>query len=169
MSKFYSTVQHQYLSLALCSLFYSSQAFFKSFIDPSSQFVWLDFIMEVSNWFSRFQSPCLKLPCQNDGTCIPLYRTNSYKCRCTKAYTGSHCEKGKGLVSRTMFLKIFRARACRIWSLLSHHSSSSDFILTCLYKHEFFSHYYSFSLFFLHQLIMTAAVHQDQKENKDAK
>ena len=39
LSKFYSTVQHQYLSLALSSLFYSSQATFKSFIDPSSKFV----------------------------------------------------------------------------------------------------------------------------------
>ena len=109
LSKFYLTVQHWYISLALSSLFYSSQAIFKSFIDPSSKFVELVLIMEVNNWFSRFQSPCSKLPCQNDGTCVPLYRTNSYKCRCTKAYTGSHCEKGKFLVSRTMFLKIFRA------------------------------------------------------------
>ena len=91
------------------------------------------------------------------------------QCRCAKAYTGSHCEKGKVLVTRTMFLKIFHARACRILLLLSHHSSSSDFTLTCFHKHNFLLHYYSFSLFFLYQLIMTAAVHQDQKENRDAK
>ena len=70
---------------------------------------------------------------------VYLYRTNSYKCRCTKAYTGSLCENGKVLVSRTIFSKAFRARAFRIWFLLSHHSSSFYFTLTCFDKHKFFA------------------------------
>ena len=42
----------------------------------------------------------------------------------------------KALVSRTIFSKIFLA--FRIWFLLSHHSSSFYFTLTCFDKHKFF-------------------------------
>ena len=45
----------------------------------------------------------------------------------------------KVLVSRTIFSKIFRARAFRIWFLLSHHSSSFYFTLSCFNKHKFFA------------------------------
>ncbi|XP_068705762.1 sushi, von Willebrand factor type A, EGF and pentraxin domain-containing protein 1-like isoform X2 [Montipora foliosa] len=37
------------------------------------------------------QSPCSGWPCKNNGTCLPLYEDNSYKCVC-KGFTGRHCE-----------------------------------------------------------------------------
>ena len=44
----------------------------------------------------------------------------------------------KVLVPRTTFSKIFRARAFRIWFLLSYHSSSFYLTLTCFDKYKCF-------------------------------
>ncbi|XP_044181097.1 neurocan core protein-like [Acropora millepora] len=38
-------------------------------------------------------SPCSNLPCNNNGKCVTLYKTNSYFCACKKIFTGQHCEK----------------------------------------------------------------------------
>ncbi|XP_066020647.1 sushi, von Willebrand factor type A, EGF and pentraxin domain-containing protein 1-like [Pocillopora verrucosa] len=60
---------------------------------PSDHYTHSDKFITNHLWYHySIASPCSRLPCQNNGTCVPLYRTNSYKCRCTKAYTGSHCE-----------------------------------------------------------------------------
>ncbi|XP_068724154.1 uncharacterized protein [Montipora capricornis] len=37
-------------------------------------------------------SPCESLPCQNGGTCRPLYDTNSYVCQCAEGNNGTYCE-----------------------------------------------------------------------------
>ncbi|XP_068721419.1 uncharacterized protein [Montipora capricornis] len=39
-------------------------------------------------------SPCESLPCQNGGTCRPLYDTNSYVCQCGEGNNGTYCEHG---------------------------------------------------------------------------
>ncbi|XP_068721425.1 uncharacterized protein [Montipora capricornis] len=39
-------------------------------------------------------SPCESLPCQNGGTCRPLYDTNSYVCQCAEGNNGTYCENG---------------------------------------------------------------------------
>ncbi|XP_068721423.1 uncharacterized protein [Montipora capricornis] len=39
-------------------------------------------------------SPCESLPCQNGGTCRPLYDTNSYVCQCAEGNNGTFCENG---------------------------------------------------------------------------
>ncbi|XP_068721416.1 lactadherin-like isoform X2 [Montipora capricornis] len=38
------------------------------------------------------ESPCESLPCQNGGTCRPLYDTNSYVCQCGEGNNGTYCE-----------------------------------------------------------------------------
>ncbi|XP_068677476.1 uncharacterized protein [Montipora foliosa] len=40
------------------------------------------------------ESPCESLPCQNGGTCRPLYDTNSYVCQCAEGNNGTFCENG---------------------------------------------------------------------------
>ncbi|XP_068737819.1 adhesion G protein-coupled receptor E1-like [Montipora capricornis] len=37
-------------------------------------------------------SPCSGWPCKNNGTCLPLYKDNSYKCVCKAGFTGRDCE-----------------------------------------------------------------------------
>ncbi|XP_068705768.1 uncharacterized protein [Montipora foliosa] len=37
-------------------------------------------------------SPCSGWPCKNNGTCLPLYEENSYKCFCKAGSTGRVCE-----------------------------------------------------------------------------
>ncbi|XP_068679247.1 epidermal growth factor-like protein 6 [Montipora foliosa] len=49
----------------------------------------------VSNeFFHHFSiaSPCSGWPCRNDGTCLPLYEENSYKCICNAGFTGRDCK-----------------------------------------------------------------------------
>ncbi|XP_067047236.1 C-type lectin domain family 4 member E-like isoform X1 [Acropora muricata] len=49
-----------------------------------------------SKTFHHFSivSPCINLPCKNNGKCISLNETNSYVCACKKIFTGKHCETG---------------------------------------------------------------------------
>ncbi|XP_015753502.1 PREDICTED: uncharacterized protein LOC107333242 isoform X1 [Acropora digitifera] len=44
----------------------------------------------VSHHFS-IMTPCSSRPCKNNGTCVPLYEENDYKCAC-KRFTGRNCE-----------------------------------------------------------------------------
>ncbi|XP_074607729.1 uncharacterized protein LOC141860505 isoform X2 [Acropora palmata] len=44
----------------------------------------------VSHHFS-IMTPCSSWPCKNNGTCVPLYEENDYKCAC-KRFTGRNCE-----------------------------------------------------------------------------
>ncbi|XP_068677124.1 uncharacterized protein [Montipora capricornis] len=46
--------------------------------------------------FHHFAIPssCESLPCQNGGTCRPLYDTNSYVCQCAEGNNGTYCENG---------------------------------------------------------------------------
>ncbi|XP_068700748.1 retinoschisin-like isoform X2 [Montipora foliosa] len=37
-------------------------------------------------------SPCSAWPCKNNGTCLPLYEENSYKCACKTGFNGQDCE-----------------------------------------------------------------------------
>lgn len=36
---------------------------------------------------------CRSNPCQNQGTCQNII--DSYKCVCSRSFTGAHCETGK--------------------------------------------------------------------------
>ncbi|PFX25318.1 Basement membrane-specific heparan sulfate proteoglycan core protein [Stylophora pistillata] len=38
-------------------------------------------------------SPCSYSPCQNGGTCIPIYKYTSYQCLCEPGFMGEFCEK----------------------------------------------------------------------------
>ncbi|XP_068736768.1 uncharacterized protein [Montipora capricornis] len=40
-------------------------------------------------------STCSGWPCKNNGTCLPLYEENSYKCFCQAGFTGRDCENEK--------------------------------------------------------------------------
>ena len=55
----------------------------------------------VSFFFFLLQSPCINLPCTNNGKCISLNETNSYICACKKIFTGKHCEIGKETAEKT--------------------------------------------------------------------
>ncbi|XP_029190864.2 uncharacterized protein LOC114957549 isoform X2 [Acropora millepora] len=44
----------------------------------------------VSHHFS-IMTPCSSWPCKNNGTCLPLYEEDDYKCAC-KRFTGRNCE-----------------------------------------------------------------------------
>ncbi|XP_068708476.1 sushi, von Willebrand factor type A, EGF and pentraxin domain-containing protein 1-like [Montipora foliosa] len=37
-------------------------------------------------------SPCSAWPCKNNGTCLPLYEEDSYKCACKTGFNGRDCE-----------------------------------------------------------------------------
>ena len=52
-------------------------------------------------FFFLLQSPCISLPCKNNGKCIFLYQTNSYVCACKKIFTGKRCENGKETADKT--------------------------------------------------------------------
>lgn len=43
----------------------------------------------------RFQSPCSRWPCQNNGTCVPQYEKNSFVCLCTREFSGKTCQTSK--------------------------------------------------------------------------
>ena len=58
------------------------------------------FFFFFSFWF--LQSPCINLPCKNNGKCISLIETNSYVCACEKIFTGKHCENGKETAEKTI-------------------------------------------------------------------
>ncbi|XP_068722730.1 uncharacterized protein [Montipora capricornis] len=49
-------------------------------------------------------SPCESLPCQNGGTCRPLYDTNSYVCQCAKGNNGTFCENGMNMAFRLFLI-----------------------------------------------------------------
>ncbi|XP_068736770.1 EGF-like repeat and discoidin I-like domain-containing protein 3 [Montipora capricornis] len=48
----------------------------------------------VNESFHHFSiaSPCSGWPCKNNGTCLPLYEENSYKCFCKAGFAGRDCE-----------------------------------------------------------------------------
>ena len=43
----------------------------------------------------RFQSPCSRWPCHNNGTCVPQYAKNSFVCLCTREFSGKTCQTSK--------------------------------------------------------------------------
>ncbi|XP_068718725.1 uncharacterized protein [Montipora capricornis] len=49
------------------------------------------FVSSKSFHHFSITSPCSGWPCKNNGTCLPLYEDNSYKCVC-KGFTGRDCE-----------------------------------------------------------------------------
>ena len=53
----------------------------------------------VTKYHFISQSPCMSGPCQNGGSCVPMYEKNSYVCLCVKGYTGSTCQTGKTTVT----------------------------------------------------------------------
>ena len=42
-----------------------------------------------------FQTPCMKKPCQNGGSCVPVYHDNTHRCLCKTGFTGKNCETSK--------------------------------------------------------------------------
>ena len=54
-------------------------------------------------FFFLLQSPCINLPCKNNGKCISLNKTNSYVCACKKIFTGKHCENCKETAKKTIW------------------------------------------------------------------
>jgi len=76
---------------------------FAAFPDKAGKFtceiLWTDKYKNSENFlpsktFHHFSivSPCINLPCKNNGKCISLNETNSYVCACKKIFTGKHCE-----------------------------------------------------------------------------
>ncbi|XP_068706848.1 protein slit-like [Montipora foliosa] len=50
------------------------------------------FISNESFHHFSITSSCSGWPCKNNGTCLPLYEENSYKCICKAGFTGRDCE-----------------------------------------------------------------------------
>ncbi|XP_068705742.1 uncharacterized protein [Montipora foliosa] len=50
------------------------------------------FISNESFHHFSITSSCSGWPCKNNGTCLPLYEENSYKCVCKAGITGRDCE-----------------------------------------------------------------------------
>ncbi|XP_068704326.1 uncharacterized protein [Montipora foliosa] len=50
------------------------------------------FISNESFHHFSITSSCSGWPCKNNGTCLPLYEENSYKCICKAGFTGQDCE-----------------------------------------------------------------------------
>ena len=51
----------------------------------------------IDQLFFASQSPCESSPCQDGGTCRPLYDKNDMVCDCSDGRNGTHCEKGNDL------------------------------------------------------------------------
>ncbi|XP_068706570.1 sushi, von Willebrand factor type A, EGF and pentraxin domain-containing protein 1-like isoform X2 [Montipora foliosa] len=50
------------------------------------------FISNESFHHFSIASPCSAWPCKNNGTCLPLYEEDSYKCACKTGFNGRDCE-----------------------------------------------------------------------------
>ncbi|KAL9953722.1 hypothetical protein ACROYT_G041183 [Oculina patagonica] len=48
-------------------------------------------------------SPCESFPCQNNGTCRPLYETDDYNCTCEGFWIGKNCEIKPGHTCKEVY------------------------------------------------------------------
>ena len=66
--------------------------------------------------------PCERMPCQNNGVCIPDEdNVHAYSCNCTKGYTGENCETHSACESEN----------CNGGECIAKDSNPKEFICLC--------------------------------------
>ena len=56
---------------------------------------YLEYVTKICPAYFNEQSPCESSPCENGGTCRPLYETDDYICLCRGLWVGTNCEMCK--------------------------------------------------------------------------
>ncbi|CAH3128168.1 unnamed protein product [Pocillopora meandrina] len=76
--------------------------------------------------FPLFQSPCSSSPCQNGGTCIPNFSSNTIDCLCKESFFGEFCEKAVKSCK-----EIYEANKSNVSKLVSLHLGSQLTTVLC--------------------------------------
>ena len=83
------------------------------------------YTVDATNWFNINEGdmpPCERVPCQNNGVCIPREdNVHDYRCNCTKGYTGTNCETHSACESEN----------CNGGECIAKDSNPKEFICLC--------------------------------------
>nr|XP_058954091.1 uncharacterized protein LOC131781453 [Pocillopora verrucosa] len=79
-----------------------------------------------SHHFSILRSPCSSSPCQNGGTCIPNFNSNTFDCLCKESFLGEFCEKAVKSCK-----EVYEANKSNVSRLVSLHLGSQPTTVLC--------------------------------------